>query len=150
MITPFENLSENEKSMLVDAPIWVAMWVGLADNDFDQSEQIKAVKTLNIKTFSETPDIAVVYQQIENPADRLLQLMDTLPGDNDAKKEFIQQKLEAIGAVLKSMDYAYASALFKSFRNVGVHVANSTGGMLGMGAVAEEEKVALALSFMKP
>jgi len=150
MMSPFENLSEQEKSMLVDAPLWVAMWVGLADNDFDQNEQIKAVKTLSIKTFSEAPDIAVVYQKIENPADRLLQLFDALPHENDAKKEFIQQQLEAVGAILKSLEPAFASALFKSFRNVGVHVANSSGGLMGMGNMAEDEKMALALSFMKP
>lgn len=150
MITPFENLSGKDQAILLDAPLWVAMWVGLADNHFDQNEQIKAVKTLAIKTFSETPDVALLYQKIENPSERLLQLLDTLPADADGKKSIVRDKLIEVTAALKNCDEIYANELYLSFRNVGVHVANASGGMLGLGSIDEEEKVALSLDFMKP
>jgi len=150
MITPFENLSSKDQAILLDAPLWVAMWIGLADNHFDKNEQIKAVKTLSVKTFSETPDVAALYQKIENPAERLLRLLDTLPSDAEGKKNVVKGKLNEVAASLKNCDEMFATSLYLSFRNVGVHVANASGGLLGLGNISEEEKVALTLDFMKP
>ena len=150
MINTFHDFSASDKALLQDAPLWVAIWVGIADNHYDQEEQIKTLRTLAVKTFSETPDIAEIYQSIENPDSRLMALLNALPQDMDQKRTMIQKHLEDVKKVFDKCEPVFAQLLFKSFRSVGVHVANASGGMLGMGAVDKEEKAALELSFMKP
>jgi hypothetical protein len=150
MISLFQDLSEKDQSILTDAPLLVAIWVGIADNHFDKNEQVKAVKTLSIKSFSESPDIAVVYQGITDPASRLTSIINSMPSDVESMKIAVKNRLLEVKEVLQKMENAYALQLFRSFRNVGVHVANASGGMLGLGSMAADEKIALELDFLKP
>jgi Icc-related predicted phosphoesterase len=150
MIKHFNDLAPKEQEILLDAPLWVAIWVGISDNHFDKKEQAKALETLGVKSFSESPDVAILYQQIQHPGDRLTTLLDTLPASPDAIKEAVKNQLLEVKAVLGKCDPPFAMELFKSFRSVGVHVANASGGMLGIGSMSEEERTAMQLEFLKP
>jgi tellurite resistance protein len=150
MISFFNDLSAKDQAILADAPILVAIWVGISDNHFDQNEQLKAVQTLNVKSFSESPDIAAVYNSIENPTQALTSVLDTLPKEVEAIKMEVKERLQSVKEVLSKLEPVFANDLYKSFRSVGVHVANASGGMLGLGSMSEDEKIALQLDFMKP
>lgn len=150
MITPFENLSDTHQAILKDAPFWVTMWVGLADGHFTQKEQIKAIQTLEIKAFSESHDVSVLYQEIKNPASRMADLLNELSGDVEADQVFVKEKLLEVKTVLEDIDKSFAHALFRSLKNVGVYVALASGGIFGYDNISRSEKVAYSLDFVKP
>lgn len=150
MITPFENLSDKHQAILKDAPFWVTMWVGLADGHFNKKEQIAAIQTIEIKAFSESPDVSVLYQKVQNPGNRLAELMMTLSGDIESDKALVKEHLLILKSTLENIDKSFAQALFRSLKNVGVYVALASGGIFGYDNVSRSEKVAYLLEFVKP
>lgn len=150
MITPFENLPDKSKAILKDAPFWVSMWVGLADGHFDQKEQVKAIQTLEIKSFSESPDVSVLYKEINDPASRLTELLNALSGDYEADRDLVKNKLIEVKSVLDSIDSSFANALYRSLKNVGVYVSLASGGVFGYDNVSKSERAAYSLDFIKP
>jgi tellurite resistance protein len=150
MLTQFEKLTESDRKIIIQTPIWVAIWVGMADNHFDKKEMAKAVQVMKIKTFSEKPEIAEIYKQIQNPEEELLKIVDSLPQSVSQSQEMVKKELMNIKNILETTDKDFAINFYNSLKNLAVHIANASGGMLSVGSISEEEKEAINLEFLKP
>jgi tellurite resistance protein len=150
MLTQFEKFNDSDRKAIIQTPIWIAIWVGMADNHFDKKEMAKAVQVMKIKTFSEKPEIAEIYKQIQNPEEELLKIVDALPAAQSQAKDIVKDKLINTKNILQSADKDFAINFYNSLRNLAVHIANASGGMLSVGAISDDEKDAIKLDFFKP
>ncbi len=131
-----KNLTEDERTLVLEAPALVTVLIGSADNNFTKDEEIRAKKAAHFRSIQGDPLLFDYFSQVDKDFDRVLDhYTQKFENDTDA----IANKLSELNGPLKKLDTRYAAALTKNLRSIALAVAESSGGLLGFLSVSKEE-----------
>ena len=146
-----KNLSQTEGDKLIDAIPLIAAYVAFADGRLDDIEVHSAKRIAKLRRFSgeKEPAVRNYFKEVFSTFDdRFHKLVDTLPNEEQARKDILENKLKAINPILEKLDPLHAFQLYKSFKSFAKHVAKSEGGFLGMGSTGPRQAKAVELEML--
>lgn len=142
MLKNLVHLKEEEKQLLIDAPLYVSILLAGADGNVNSYEKKRTIELVHVKTYSETPALRDLYHEVEIDAQhRLNELLAAMPDETVARNEKISSILEKINHILPRLEFHFAHRYYKSLRDFAHYVAETDGGFWRVGAVGEKEKV---------
>jgi hypothetical protein len=150
MLYQLSQLNTEERELIYDAPVWVSIYVALADNRIKKEERKKIVETVHTKTLSEKNDLSEMYKELEvNIESRIQIAIDQIPVFQEDKEPFVREKLVAVNSAMKKLDKVFARQLYKSLKDFAVITAQASGGVLGVNRINETEKGLLNLDMIE-
>jgi hypothetical protein len=136
----FENLSQAELLQLEEAIPQIAVLIAGADGRIDVKETEWAEKLTHIRTYSSPQDLHEFYEQIDaNFSTNFNALINDLPKDTATRQEILNNKLSGLNAILAKLEPHVAYHLYDSFVSFAKNIARASGGVLGFGAVSNDE-----------
>jgi hypothetical protein len=140
MINQLERLPASEAELILKAPLLVCILIAGADGDIDKKEIRKAVELAKAKQVSEDSKLIGYYQLIaEDFEDKLKILMQSFPAKAEKRNPIIIDQLKGLNTILDKLNRAVAIEYYQSLREIAKETAESSGGLLGLNSVGEEE-----------
>lgn len=141
MLKNLVQLKEDEKQLMIDAPLYVSILLAGADGDVNNYEKKRTLELVHVKTYSETLALRDLYHEVEVDAKhRLNELLATMPETANERNEHISAILEKINLILPKLEFHFAHRFYKSLRDFAHYVAETDGGFWSVGSVGEAEK----------
>jgi hypothetical protein len=95
-----QHLSNEEQTLILNAPIYVSALISGVDGEFHPEEIKKAVNIIHIKSFSETKDIRGVYSESNQESEEKIEmLIDALPTSTSERNDVLIQKLSGLNDI---------------------------------------------------
>lgn len=149
MLYHISKLHRDEQELVKKAPLLISILVAGADGEIESEELQNAVRLVHTKSFSEASDIRHLYKEIDqNVEAALLQMIKGLPQDPAEREKRISEELSGLNQIFSKLDPQVAQDFYNSLRNFAVHVAQSTGGVLGMMKMHHHEKEVIKLPML--
>lgn len=132
-------LNEEEKALVLKAPVLVTLLIAGADQNVSAKEVNWAKKVIHYRTFTENQRLHDYYEAVsEGFEDTLSQHLE---GDAAHLSEaHLSGELARLTDILPKMDKTYAETLLKSLRSLANHIAEADGGLLGFHRVGVDEQ----------
>ncbi len=147
---PFDKLTESEFRQLEDALALVTILIGSADGEIDRKEIASAVKLTHIRTYLEKNAMHEIYEDYANRIQpRIEELLEELPGDTRRRIQDVSDRLAKINPILKKLDVATATTIYKNLKSFARHIASASGGFLGAFSISREEEELLDLPMLE-
>lgn len=150
MIKALDKLAAQELETLARAPLLVCILIAGADNEIDDREIKGAIKLVqngarNIKD-SLGQFLGTVTEDIE---DKLKIVMHSFPSDARDRNPMLFDELRKLNKILPKIDKSFASNYYRCLLQIAKKIAESSGGLLGIQAVGEEEGELIGLPMIK-
>ena len=146
----FEKLSSTEADLLLKAPLLVCILIAGADDDIDRKEIKKAIQLAQKKQSRGNSRLVDYYQLMaEDFEDKLKVLIQSYPSKAAQREPILQAELEELNIVFTKIDKNWAIDFYKSLLEIAKETAESSGGLLGMKSVGEEEAKFINLPMIK-
>ena len=140
MIRAFDALSKNESELLLKAPILVCILIAGADGTIDRKEIQGAIETTQKRQQKAKGNLSDFYLfAIEDFEDKLKIILQNYPKEPASRNAIIEKELAQINLILPKLDRHFAIELYSSFKEISMKIATSSGGILGMNTVGDEE-----------
>lgn len=148
MLKELDRLSSTEVETLVKAPLLVCILIAGADGEIDRKE-IKGAIELAEK--GKTKDsLAEFYKLVsEDFEDKLKILLQGFPNKSAERTPLVYRELTQLNSILPKIKKSFALDYYKSLRFIAKEIAESSGGMLGLKTVGEEEMKVFDLPMIK-
>ena len=122
-IEQFAGLTEEEKALLIKAPVLISMLAAGGDNDLSEHEKAEVIKQAHLKTYTGTellhPYYSEVDQQFQANFDVALSLYTPF---DDHKRARLTQEADHINRIISKLEPGFANTLRKSLGDYGRHV----------------------------
>ncbi len=140
MLTQLARLAPSESDLLLRAPLLVCILIAGADNDIDRKEIRKAIDLANKKQKKADSHLMEFYKVVgEDFEDKLKVLIQSFPYEATQRNPLITLDLQELNRVLPKIDKNIAIEFYKSLRDIAQKIAESSGGLLGMKSIGNEE-----------
>ncbi|MFY0644733.1 MAG: hypothetical protein JXR19_09740 [Bacteroidia bacterium] len=140
MLYQLRNLNEEEKSVIINAPIWVTLLIACVDENINPNEIDKAKEVINVRSFTEDSDVRNLYKELNHDFEHAVQLaINALPLVGSERIAHLISNLEKMNPILAKLEHTYAVQLHEGLTRLAAVVANSDGGFFGIGAVSRKE-----------
>ncbi|MEQ1587448.1 MAG: hypothetical protein ABL895_16305 [Cyclobacteriaceae bacterium] len=150
MIPEFDKLSHSEIELMHKAPMLVCILIAGADDHIDNKEIRKAITLTEKKQKRAKSHLLEFYKEVgEDFEDKLKIVIQGFPVDVEKRTPLVIKSLEQIDGVLKKVDRNFAIEFYRSLREIAKEIANSSGGVLGLKSVGDEEEILMALPMVK-
>ncbi|MBK5278058.1 MAG: hypothetical protein JJE09_04255 [Bacteroidia bacterium] len=150
MITEFDALSESEVELMHKAPILVCIMVAGADNHIDQREMEEAISLAKKKSKKHKSLLKEYYTTVgEDFEDKIKIIVQGFPVEAEQRNVLIMKELELINVILPKVEKSFAIQFYESLREIAQKIAESSGGMLWMNSIGEEEAKFVSLPMIK-
>jgi len=150
MIPEFEPLREDEKEVLFDAPVLVAILIAGADGKIDKTEKKQAIDIARSKQSRSREQLADYYKIVgDRFEDRFFELVDKLPGDTEERNQKVSIELRKLNFILPKIDKNFGIKLHASLKDLAKKIAEASGGVLGYLSVSYEEAKLMELRMIK-
>jgi hypothetical protein len=152
MTKVLDKLSAPELETLSRAPLLVCILIAGADNEIDNKEIRSAIKMANGGSGkSKSGDglsqfLKVVTEDIE---DKLKIIISTFPQDSAERNPILLDELKRLNKILPKIDKSFASGYYRCLLQIARKVAESSGGLLGIQAIGDEEEQFIGLPMIK-
>lgn len=147
MIPQFETLSASDIELMLKAPVLVCILVAGADGTIDKQEIKQAiVHTRNRAGTAMAEYLREVSQDFE---DKLKILLQAYPHNAAERALTISDELAQLNPVLSKMQRGFAAEVYQMLRGLALKIASSSGGILGMNAIDDEEAQFVQLSMIR-
>ncbi|NOT76130.1 MAG: hypothetical protein HOP08_14480 [Cyclobacteriaceae bacterium] len=148
MFKELEKLPGSEVELLAKAPLLVCILIAGADDEIDNKE-IKGAIELAKKSKTKA-SIAEFYRLVsEDFEDKLKIILQSLPQDSANRNLLISKELSQLNSILVKVDKIFSKDFYDSLRYIAKKIAESSGGLLGLKSVGEEEMKFIALPMIK-
>ena len=138
MLKELEKLSAAEIEVMMKAPLLVCILIAGADNEID-SKEIKGAIELARKGKTKA-SISDFYQMAsEDFEDKLKIILQGLPIESMQRNPLIFEELTQLNVILPKVNKVFAVDFYKSLTYIAKKIAESSGGLLGMKTVGDEE-----------
>ncbi len=149
MFYQLQKLSEEERLTVRRSPIWVTLLIACADHDIDESELDRAKEIIHIKSFALKNDVKDLYEAIEEDLDNEIDnALKSLSASGEERLAQIEEEISKLNKILPKLERSYAVQLHKSLQSLAVSVAQSDGGMFGIGRISSDEKKYITLPML--
>lgn len=140
MLYQLRNLTESEKNVMVNAPVWVTLLIACADNDLHADEIKKAEEIINTRSFTENSDVRELYKELNEDFDHLVQIeINNLPLTGDERITQLVENLKQLNTIYPKLEHAYATQFHNSLKKLAALVAQADGGFFGIGSISYKE-----------
>lgn len=135
------SLPAEEQQLMLDAIPYITLLIAGADGNIKTDETAWGEKIIGIRSYSHDALLIPYYKKVEeNYAERIKSLLAALPFDTAERETAIIAELAKLNAVLPKLDHFYAALFYESLKSFARHVAESSGGFLGMMSVSKAER----------
>jgi hypothetical protein len=125
MISQFEKLSKEDRTLLFKAPVLVSVLASSSFNEIEinKSQKADALKLAHLKTFTAMPLLLPYYAEVEKDFKEEFEaaINKYFPFD-EAKRIELKKEMAKTNLVIKKLGKEYAEALVKSFERYTKHV----------------------------
>lgn len=150
MIPEFDELSASEIELMFKAPILACILIAGADGHIDRNEIKGAIEVARKKQRRASAHLLEFYQLVgEDFEDKLKIVIAAYPSNVAQRTPVIVQELSMLNHVLPKLDKAFAVAFYKSIKDIAIAIAESSGGVLGINTIGEEEARFVDLPMIK-
>ena len=141
MLYQLQNLSEEERIVVQQSPVWVTLLIACADHDIDEAEIDRAKELVQIKSFATQNDVKHLYKDLDSHIDQEIDnALRSLPANGNERLDLLEEHIAKLNKILPKLDSTYASQLYDSLLSLAVSVAQSEGGVFGIKRISQDEK----------
>jgi hypothetical protein len=150
MIKQLENLRNEDRELVIEAPVLVALLIAAADNKIDKDEYNETVRVIHTKAFSELSSLKEVYQELESHVEQSIDgILNRYSGDIEGMSEMIAERLSRLNDIFSQMDGGFALRFYRSLKNLAYHVATAHHELLGEKLTDHKTKELMELPMIK-
>jgi flavorubredoxin len=150
MLAEFSRLSHVEVDLVLRAPILTIILIAGADGKIDQKEINEAFKMAQKNARHSKSRLMEYYQFVaEDFEDKLKVIIQSYPSSTEQRNTMIVQELTQLNQVFPKIDKSFTKDLYKSMRDIAKKIAESSGGLLGMNSIGQEEAFFMNLPMIK-
>ncbi|PCJ65687.1 MAG: hypothetical protein COA58_09790 [Bacteroidetes bacterium] len=150
MLYQLQKLSEEEQTLVQRSPIWVTLLIACADHDIEEAEIDRAKEVIYIKSFAVKNDVKNLYKNLDSHVDQEIDdALKTLSAKGGERLEFLETHLAKLNDIFPKLDRTYAVQLYNSLTSLAVSVAQSDGGIFGIGRINNDEKKYIHLPMLQ-
>jgi hypothetical protein len=150
MIPAFDSLSASEVEVMFRSPMLVCILIAGADGTVDRKEIQKSVYIAEKKTTKSKPSLVEFYRIIhEDFEDKLKIVMQALPVAVAERNKLIVEELTKLNGIFKKLDKNFAKDFHWSLKFMAEKIAHSSGGLLGIKKLGDEEEQFVDLPMIK-
>ena len=149
MIREFDRLSSTETDLMLKAPILACILVAGADGNIDRNE-IQGAIELAQKQKKVKANLLEFYRNVgEDFEDKLKILIQSYPLKALKRNPILVDELSQLNKILPKLDRQFALAFYHSIKEIAQKTAESSGGLLGLNKIGDEESKYLGLPMIK-
>ncbi len=151
MLREFEKLDNSEVELLQKTPILVCILIAGADHQIDNREikgSIELAKKKH-KKFKGSSLSSFYLEMSEDFEDKLKVVIQSYPNDAKKRNAIITEELNQVNHILPKLNRSFANDFYKSLRDIALSTAQSSGGILGLNTIGEEEAELVKLPMIK-
>ena len=150
MIPEFDELTNDEIELMMRAPILACILVAGADGNIDQKEIEGAIEVARKKQKRSLSHLLEFYRYVgEDFEDKLKVVIQSYPMKAVQRNPLIVEELAQLNKLLPKLDKSFALAFYSSMKEIAHKIAESSGGVLGMNKIGEEEARYVDLPMIK-
>jgi hypothetical protein len=150
MIPEFKTLSSDEVELMHKAPMLVCILIAGADGRIDQSEITKAISLATQSQRARKSRLAEFYSEVGGDfEDKLKIVIQSFPVKEKQRAPKVIAELTQLNNILSKLDNEFSIEFYKSLTEIALEIARSSGGVLGIKTVGEEEARYLTLEMIK-
>ncbi|GAA5220573.1 hypothetical protein [Membranihabitans marinus] len=137
----FKGITESEYLQLIKAISDITVLIAGADGKIEDSETEWANKITKIRSYNLPKALSEYYKQVGLTfSDDVDQLVSEFRADSEKTSNLIKLRLAHLNDIFSKIENkTLAYELYQSFLSFAKHVARSTGGFLGWGAIGSKE-----------
>jgi hypothetical protein len=148
MLKQLEKLSATEAETVFKAPMLVCILIAGADSKIDDKEVRGAIELS--KKGKAKATLNAYYNLIsEDFEDKLKIILQDLPNQAEERNPMIVRELSSLNAILPKINKTFAHDFYKSLTYIAKKIAESSGGVLGLKSVGDEEMELVTLPMIK-
>ncbi len=147
-----DKLSAPELETLSRAPLLVCILIAGADNEIDNKEIRSAIKMANAgsgKSKSGDSISQFLKMVTEDIEDKLKIIISTFPDDSSERNPILLDELKRLNKILPKIDKSFASNYYQCLLQIARKIAESSGGLLGLQSIGDEEEKFIGLPMIK-
>lgn len=150
MVPEFDDLSDAEVELMLKAPILTCILIAGADGNIDNMEIEGAINAANKNARRSRAKLIEFYRLVsEDFEDKLKVVIQSFPNDTTKRTSMIVEELSHLNSVLPKISRSFAIDFYKSIKEIAQMIAQSSGGVLGINKVGEEEAKLVGLNMIK-
>ncbi len=150
MIPDFDQLTSAEIELLHKAPVLVSILIAGADGKIDNKEVKRAISLTEEKQKRTRSQLMEFYIEVGTDfEDKIRIVIQSLPSKVDKRTAEISKILEQLEPVLKKLSTQIACEFYQSLREIATEIAESSGGVLGLKTIGDEEALLVNLPMIK-
>ena len=143
-------LEAQERDLLYNAPVLVAIPVAGADGNIDRAEIKEAVTISVMKKVKAMKGLQEFYSEIaESFEDKLKMGIANYPADISDREKIVSDELSGLNEILSKLEKKFAIEFYESLKDFARRIAEASGGILGYMAVGYEESKIIELKMIK-
>lgn len=150
MIPEIEKLTSAEVELMHKAPMLVCILIAGADDHIDKKEIRKAIALTEKKQKRAKSHLLDFYKEVgEDFEDKLMIIIHEYPHEEKERSPLIVETLSHLNPILRKIDSNFSKEFYKSLREIASEIAKSSGGLLGLKAVGDDETKYIGLSMIQ-
>ncbi len=145
-----KSLSSDQRDRLLDVPLYITLYVGVADGTLHHEEIEWAEHVADFRAQHEDSLLAHYWIDVDNrfrkrfyEIQRAFGIESDRPVNGKEVMQEIEQWLKDIPSLYPLLPEGFDVELYESWRSFARHVARASGGILGFGAITGEEERAI-------
>ena len=121
----FLKLTEAEKKVLFQTPVYVSLLAALEDGKISKQEKKDATSLVHFRTFTSNPILHGYYKLAEDHFnDHLKEQEVELPENIEEARELLHNKLNEVNNILAKMNEEFTEELKQSLHSFANHIIN--------------------------
>lgn len=150
MIREFEKLTSAEIELMHKAPVLVSILIAGADGKIDNKEVNRAISLTEAKQKRTRSSLMAFYAEVGTDfEDKIRIVIQSLPSKVDKRTSEITKLLSDLESILRKLNNQIAKEFYNSLREIATEIAESSGGLLGMKTIGDEEALLVNLPMIK-
>ena len=150
MIAAFKKLDDSEQELMLRAPLLATILIAGADGTIDNKEMRGAIALSKKKYKKVKGQLVEFYRMIsEDFEDKLKIVMQGLPHEVHDRNHAIAEELGKLNQIWPKLEKSFAVDYYTSLKYIASEIAESSGGLLGIKSVGEEEERYVDLPMIK-
>ncbi|TXI70161.1 MAG: hypothetical protein E6Q41_01720 [Cyclobacteriaceae bacterium] len=150
MIREFEKLKSAEIELMHKAPVLVSILIAGADGKIDNKEVKRAISLTEAKQKRSRSSLMAFYTEVGTDfEDKIRIVIQSLPSKVDKRTAEISVLLSQLEPVLRKLNIQLAKEFYNSLREIATEIAESSGGVLGLKTIGDEEALLVNLPMIK-
>jgi hypothetical protein len=145
MIQHFKKLTVPEIELMFKAPLLVSILIAGADGTIDKKEISEAVLFVEKQTETKSELTEYFREVAQDFEDKMKVLLLDYSSDIAQRNSRIVEDLSKLNTILPKLTPDFSIQFYTTLRRIAHQVAASSGGILGMNAIDEEEAKYMSL-----